>query len=64
MKDFFLAKALGMTEEEMEAAQTRADRLAESFKPDGRREYVPLTKEYADKNLVSRTTLRRLENGE
>ena len=61
MKGYFLAKALGITEEEMEAAFRKAARLGESFRPDGKNEYVPLTREYASRNPIGRKTLRRLE---
>ncbi|GIV81849.1 MAG: hypothetical protein KatS3mg051_1203 [Anaerolineae bacterium] len=53
-------KILGLSTEEAQVVSLKADRLEESYRPDGRHEYVPLTPAYAGRELYGRKVLAKL----
>lgn len=53
-------QALGITDEEARNAEVRAARIEEANRPDGAREYVPVTDAYASREMYGRNTLRKI----
>lgn len=53
-------QALGLTNEEVHAAEVRAARIEEANRPDGATEYVPETADYALHSVVGRNALRSI----
>ena len=55
-----IQRALNITDEEARNAEVRAQRIEEANRPDGAREYVPVTDAYASRKMYGRNTLRRI----
>lgn len=55
MLEWALQKALGLSDDEARQAEIRAARIEEAARPDGKREYIPETAEYALRDLRSKT---------
>ena len=54
-------QALGLSNDEVHAAEVKAARIEEDQRPDGAVEYVPETAEYATAHFLGRKTLARLD---
>ena len=55
-----IQRALGITDEEARQAEVRAERIEEAARPDGAREYVPVTEAYAVREFYGRNALRSI----
>ena len=58
------ARILGLSQEQKSNIEISAERLRLSYVPDGKYQYIPESVEYSQRNLISKKTIRRLQDGE